>query len=494
MPEAARRYLTFRSGQQAYALPAEEVAEIIAMPAVARLPQSPAALLGMANLRGAVIAVASLRGLLGQAEATPGARAILLGGAAPVAISVDAVEALVALEAGQIETRQMALAAGPGELLRGAFQPAPDAGVTKILDIQLLLAAAFTPVARDTRKTAKPAALQAEVEQAAPDRLVSFEICGQEYALNLTEVREIVPLPASVATVPRGEALLLGVVSLRGMMLPLLSLRGLLGFVLAETQPETAKVIVIDIAGVPAGLVVDQANAVIPAPPERLQPAPALLKARMGGEARVRAIYRGEDGRIISVLAVESLFGEEVMARLSELGEQHSAPREAEQIAVARRQFLVFRLGAEEFGLPIAAVDEVAAAPEKITRLPKTPKFLEGVVNLRGEVLPVIDQRRRFDMADAEASSQRRLLVVRSERHRAGLLVDDIAGVVSAPEADIAPAPDLAGQSVNMVDGVLNLEAAGRMVLLLNPDELLSRAERGLLDNFAAQTAQTKKK
>jgi purine-binding chemotaxis protein CheW len=214
----------------------------------------------------------------------------------------------------------------------------------------------------------------------------------------------------------------------------------------------------------------------------------------MGGEARVRAIYRGEDGRIISVLAVENLFGEEVMARLSEWGEQHSAPLEAEHVVVARRQFLVFRLGAEEFGLPIAAVDEVAAAPAKITRLPKTPKFLEGAVNLRGEVLPVIDQRRRFDMADADSSARKRLLVVRSERHRAGLLVDDIAGVVSAPEEDIAPAPDLAGQSVNMVDGVLNLEAAGRMVLLLNPDELLSRAERGLLDNFAAQTAQTKKK
>jgi purine-binding chemotaxis protein CheW len=494
MPEAARRYLTFHSGQQAYALPAEEVAEIIAMPAVARLPQSPAALLGMANLRGAVIAVASLRGLLGQAEGTPGARAILLGGAAPVAVSVDAVEALVALDSGQVETRQTVLAAAPGELLCGAFQRAPDVGVTKILDIRPLLAAAFTPMARDTRKMAKPAALQVQAEQAAPDRLISFQICGQEYALNLTEVREIVPLPANVAAVPRGEALLLGVVALRGMLLPLLSLRGLLGFALAETQPATAKVIVIDIAGVPAGLVVDQANAVIPAPPERLQPAPALLKARMGGEARVRAIYRGEDGRIISVLAVENLFGEEVMARLSEWGEQHSAPLEAEHVVVARRQFLVFRLGAEEFGLPIAAVDEVAAAPAKITRLPKTPKFLEGAVNLRGEVLPVIDQRRRFDMADADSSARKRLLVVRSERHRAGLLVDDIAGVVSAPEEDIAPAPDLAGQSVNMVDGVLNLEAAGRMVLLLNPDELLSRAERGLLDNFAAQTAQTKKK
>ena len=65
-------------------------------------------------------------------------------------------------------------------------------------------------------------------------------------------------------------------------------------------------------------------------------------------------------------------------------------------------RFLVFRLDDDEFALPIEAVDEVARVPDQITRLPKTPKFLEGVVNLRGEVLPVIDQRRRFDMPPSD--------------------------------------------------------------------------------------------
>ena len=71
------------------------------------------------------------------------------------------------------------------------------------------------------------------------------------------------------------------------------------------------------------------------------------------------------------------------------------------------RQFVVFRLGDDEFGLPIEAVNEVARVPEQITRLPRTPKFLEGVVNLRGEVLPVVDQRRRFDMPRARGAGQR---------------------------------------------------------------------------------------
>ena len=97
--------------------------------------------------------------------------------------------------------------------------------------------------------------------------------------------------------------------------------------------------------------------------------------------------------------------------------------------------FLAFRLNGNEFGLPIDAVDEVARAPEQITRLPKTPKFLEGMINLRGEVLPVVDQRRRFDMPALENGAGRRLVVVRTEQHRAGLIVDSVTEVLRSPAA-----------------------------------------------------------
>jgi len=109
------------------------------------------------------------------------------------------------------------------------------------------------------------------------------------------------------------------------------------------------------------------------------------------------------------------------------------------------------------------------------------------VVNLRGEVLPIIDQRRRVEMPayDGPAGRQR-LVVTRTQRHRAGLRVDAISGVLSVSEDEIEPAPRLTGEDISLVAGVLNLQASGRMILLLDPAELLSRAERGLLDNFAA--------
>jgi len=125
--------------------------------------------------------------------------------------------------------------------------------------------------------------------------------------------------------------------------------------------------------------------------------------------------------------------------------------------------------------------------PEQISRLPRTPKFLEGVVNLRGEVLPVVDQRRRFDMPALKEKGARRLIVVRTERHRAGLIVDAVLEVLRCSSDKIEPAPNLTNEAVRLVQGVINLEEAGRMVLLLDPAELLTRAERGLLDAFEAK-------
>jgi purine-binding chemotaxis protein CheW len=158
--------------------------------------------------------------------------------------------------------------------------------------------------------------------------------------------------------------------------------------------------------------------------------------------------------------------------------------------AAQQLQFLAFRLGDDEFGLPIEAIDEVARLPEQITRVPKAPKFLEGVINLRGEVLPVVDQRRRFDMAASENPQARRLIVLRSERHRAGVIVDSVSEVLRCDADSIEEAPDLTGEATRLVRGVVNLAAQDRIVLLLDPAELLTRAERGLLDAFQPRAAQ----
>jgi purine-binding chemotaxis protein CheW len=161
-----------------------------------------------------------------------------------------------------------------------------------------------------------------------------------------------------------------------------------------------------------------------------------------------------------------------------------------ERAAGETQTFLVFRLGDDEFGLPIDAVDEVAEVPAQITRVPKTPDFLEGVVNQRGQVLPVVDQRRRFAMPQLDDGSRRRLVVVRTADLRAGLIVDSVSKVLRSDAGAISDAPDLTGEATRLVTGIINQAGDGRMVLILDAAELLTRVERALLDVFQADTAQ----
>jgi purine-binding chemotaxis protein CheW len=475
-----RQFLTFRLGQRLYALPAGDIAEVIRLPSVARVPQAPRGLLGLANLRGTVIPVASGHGLLGQADApvTAQARAIVMQGEAPVALAVDAVAELRKVEA--VESAGLALL--PGEQVQGAF--ADGGTAVKILDLKPLLAAAFVPRPRQERAARRGAAEALAPAQALRQtRLVTFAVAGQDYALPLASVQEVVAMPALPTIVPHAENIVLGVAAFRDTLLPLLSLRGLLGFAQGELQG-SEKVVVVRTEGALVGLVADRMSAILAADDDRLEEVPEILAARMGGESRVRAIYRGQEGRkLVSVLDTGQLFGEEVMRKLETArGAEEAAPAAGETGTPV--QFVVFRLGAEEFALPIAAVDEVVRLPGQIARLPKAPKFLEGVVNLRGEVLPVVDQRRRFGMPECAAPAGRRLVVVRTARHRAGLIVDSVSQALRTTLEEMAPAPALSGESQALVQGVINLEQQDRIIMALDPAELLTRAEQALLDKF----------
>lgn len=490
LPAQAQRFLVFRIGRRIYALAAESVAEVIRAPAAARVPQAPPALLGVSNFRGAILPLVSLRTLLGleQVEENGASRAIVLDGALPIALAVDAVDALVSVELARIDSQPGKISAEPGERVTGMFSLSGDAGAAKVLDIHALLSEAFASRERAQKNAVGQSGVAASEHVGAAARsetLITFDVANQEFAFNLEAIHEVLSLPEAVAAIPRADASVVGMMAYRERLLPLLSLRALLGFASGAATNERERVLVLAVGGGTVGLVADSARAVISADPALIDPPPAVIAARTNGQMRIKSVYRGEGGnRLISILAPERLFGEDVMERLN-VGQDQTGPRAEDEDSQDERKFLIFRLGQDEFGLPVEAVDEVARAPDQITRVPKTPKFLEGVVNLRGEVLPVVDQRRRFDMAKSERAG-RRLIVVRSERHRAGLIVDSVSEVLGARANAIGPPPDLTGDITRLIAGVVNLDK--RIILLLDPSELLTRAERGLLDSLGEKT------
>jgi purine-binding chemotaxis protein CheW len=227
----AERFLTFGSVASSTRC-RRAVAEIIRLPAVARVPQAPRGLLGLADLRGNVLPVASLQGLLGGAATTETRRAIV-STARRRWRGVDVVEALVIVDAEQIETRQAELAARPARS-QGAFATDGKKSVVKILDIAALISAAFVQDdrARPRRTRSDLDVRAATTTDGTDDRqmLVSFDVAGQEYAFALDVVLEVLNAPENLAALPVSEDLVLGVAPFRDTLLPLLSLRGLPGF------------------------------------------------------------------------------------------------------------------------------------------------------------------------------------------------------------------------------------------------------------------------
>jgi purine-binding chemotaxis protein CheW len=482
-----RRFLTFRVAGRRYALPAAEIGEVIQLPAIARVPHSPAGLLGLTNLRGNVIPVASGRGLLGQAEGTAAdrERAIVLSDGAPVALAVDAIERLIEVADEKLDAHSAEIAALPGEALRGAFRDT-SANVIKILDLQPLLTNAFVPQSRRSETSHRNVAPLHMAEPALPRvKLLTFEVSQQEFGLPLEVVQEIASLPALTTAVPHADAIVQGVIGFRDVLLPLLSVRALLGLN-TETPVKNEKMIVAHIAGAVVGLVVDRMTGLLAAADEELDDVPDILAARVGGESRIRSIYRGDGGRhLVPVLNTDELFKDDVMRKIE--ATRSSAQIEAPQPMSANTiRMLVFRLGAEEYGLPIEAVEEVLRKPDQVARLPKAPKFLEGVVNLRGDVVPVVDQRRRFNLPATEESSAQRLVVVHTRGIRAALIVDSVSEVLRTDDQNIVEPPQIAGQKNPLVRGVVNLQEAERLILMLDPSELLTRAEHSQLDKFAS--------
>jgi purine-binding chemotaxis protein CheW len=152
-------------------------------------------------------------------------------------------------------------------------------------------------------------------------------------------------------------------------------------------------------------------------------------------------------------------------------------------------RFIVFQLGDEQYGLPIGAVDEIARRPESLTRVPRAPAFVEGVMNLRGAVIPVIDQRRRFATGGEAEPGRGRIIVMTISGLRAALAVDAVTEILAVPASDLEPAPGLATGDAAIFDRVARAGSDGRMILLIDPKVLLDAAERDLLGAIARDGA-----
>jgi len=148
-----------------------------------------------------------------------------------------------------------------------------------------------------------------------------------------------------------------------------------------------------------------------------------------------------------------------------------------------------FSVGRETYGVPIGLVREIVRVPE-ITAVPDVPDYIEGVINLRGRIIPVIDLRKRLGENDIRPSKKNRVLVVELDDKLVGMIVNCASEVLKIPPADIETPPTVVQSGeLNYVTGVGKLN--GRLIILLDLANLLRARDLRRLSELAESTSST---
>jgi len=607
-----RQLVTFLLKDEEFGFDIMSVQEIIRLPKMAKVPRTPAYVDGIANLRGVVLPVIDMRTRFGmeRAEETDRTRVLVVDiEGVKTGLRVDRVKQVTRVLRSEIEPPPAAIRGTSSDYLEGVVK------LDKGQRIVMALNAAHVCEIGVTHKAASPNGLAANSEatigesldksssvDAEVQKVVTFRIAKEEFAFHMEHVREIlrVETPNQVPDVPD---YVLGVLTVRGRILPVIDLRRLLQqrsladefaascrplreeyerwidqtakFLasgsqqavdssvmehlrqwLAETNSssqllmetlakarglnekvikqlqlrskhelhgdrdaaracgedvlsgsretvaalrkfeeqiaqniqEDQRIIVVDADGLVLGLVVDHVHEVLNVPKSLMEPPPRITSS---GGMELSGVAKLDDGaRLIMLLDVASLMKDQKLrevgnssaenAETKRTGEIHKAGADGAELSEV--QLVTFLLAAEEYGVPISQIQEIDRLA-KITKVPKAAEFIEGITNLRGEVIPVLDTRKRFELEVKPPDDRTRIIIVDLGGVKTGLLVDSVREVLNLARNDIAPPPEAIGSGIDQqfISGIGKVDSGKRMIVLLDVEKILSRQEQAHL-------------
>jgi purine-binding chemotaxis protein CheW len=490
------QFVTFLVGGEVFAVDMAPVQEIIRVPDAVRVPLAPRTLEGLANLRGRVLPIVSLRRIFDfdKKENDDATRAVVIDIGQPLGFVVDRVASVINVEPESIEGVEGLRGTIDSELLTGILKNVSGYPMVMVLDFAKLISKEFAEIAALAKSagvtTAIVEAAASEDDEADSDelQLVSFAVAGQEYAIDIDNVQEIVQVPDNIVHVPNSPAHVLGLMTLRERLLPLVSLRSLFSLPSRELD-ERSRIVVIALGAAAVGVVTDSVSEVLRVPKEVVDAMPAIL-AKDGDLSDISRICRLNGGkRLVSIIDSDVMFRHSVVKDALSTVEKMSDDKQNENQEDLdnddEEQVVVFHLAEGEFGVPIDSVQEIVRVPDELTHVPKAPDFVEGVINLRGSVLPVIDQRKRLDLPPIERNDRQRIMVFLLAGVRTGFIVDAVTEVLKIHKDAIEASPKLSGEQSRLLGRVANLEKQKRMIQLIEPAHLIDDSDQKSLAELA---------
>jgi len=480
----ANEFVTFLIAEEVFAINMAPVQEIIRVPEIVKVPKSPPSLMGLANLRGKVLPIINLRKVFGLEEKMidESSRVIVIDLGQTLGFLVDNVSSVIDVDETKIKSSSEIKSIVKSDFLKGVIKDISKFKMVMILDIEKVIEKEFSEILQGSSKeyeiTSKEQSTEEEI-LSDERQLVSFTVSDEEYAIPIENIQEIVQIPEHITKVPNSEASIIGIMNLRDKILPLASLRKLFGFP-EEELTEQSRIVVLSMGNLSVGIVVDSVKEVLRVAESLIEPVPSII-LKDEKDFEIAEICRLNEGkRLVSIISVSNLFKhKDIKEALSSVETEQitEEKKENEETLEDEEQFVVFKLDEQEYAVPIESVQEIVRIPEELTHVPKTPDFVEGVINLRGNVLPVIDLRKRFDLQEKQMDEHQRIMVFVIDNVSVGFIVDSVSEVLKIPKSVIQKSPELSAEQAKIFTRVANLEKQRRIIQIIEPKELLNKEE-----------------
>ncbi len=505
--EQRSQFVTFNIGCECMAFDMERVMEIVRVPDTVDVPMTPSSLMGLANLRGSILPVLSLRRVFGleDVEKNDATRVMVLNvGGQPLGFVVDKVTRVIDVLPESIEGLEAVRSSIDAKLLMGVLKEVDEQGLVQLVNIDALTQQEYAHFGNDVVQQNSGNTLQSnsladtstsgDNEEQNILQLVSFSVADQEYSFSIDATQEIIRLPETINSVPKAPPHVIGMINLRNRVLPLVKLRTM--FHLPEQElSEMNRIVVLTLKQGKevsmVGVVVDEVKEVLRIHKKLIEDVPSLLLDSRDVQ-ELEGICQLDDGqRIVTLLSAEKLFNRNELLEAVEAVEEfnqelrHDNDQLEENVENVlshtteeeESQLVVFNLKDQEYGVKIESVREILRLPDNLTSVPKTSSFVEGIVNLRGAVLPIIDMRSRFDVERQQANDRQRILVLNDNEVLTGYIVDSVSEVLRLQQGQIEDAPHLSEEQNKIMGKIVNLREQHRIITVLEPDYLLTGEE-----------------
>ena len=477
-----RQLVTFLLGEDEFGADIMDVKEIIRVPDITRVPNAPDYVEGACNLRGNVLPIIDgrTRFNLERKKRDENSRVLVIDvGGKATGIIVDKVSEVMRVNTADIEEPPQIVKNVDSDYLKGVVKLENGNRLVMFLDVVKALSPGNMGKDRTDRQDGSLSKNSTMInntgtEHIEEEHLVSFLLDKEEYAVGIMNVKEIIRTP-QIVKVPNCEPYIEGVVSIRNKLLPIINLRTYFGMERLDINDYT-RILVVDMGNFTAGIMVDKVTEVLRVPTSIIQPPPRF--SGQSGE-QLKGVARLNNGkRMILMLEPSKLVSADEINGISGIdgtNKQGDEEKSMEKQLLDEEQLVTFKIDSEEYGVKIANVQEINRMTG-ITKVPRTPHYIDGIVNLRGNVIPVLNLRKLFNLTDKQVTDATRIIIVDFNGKRTGIVVDSVSEVLRFEKKLIEEPPDVLSSGIDSdyVEGVGKLDGGKRMILILDIGKVLS--------------------